>query len=63
MKKLDLCVDFIKKNLHLNSIIFGVQSLKEFREVINSNLISNVKYEKLLKKSEKNIIDPRKWTI
>ena len=63
LKKLDLCVDFIKKNLHLNSIIFGVQSLKELREVINSNLISNVKYEKLLKKSEKNIIDPRKWTI
>ena len=54
LKKLDLCVDFIKKNLHLNSIIFGVQSLKELREVINSNF--KYKYEKLLKKSEKILL-------
>ena len=63
LKKLDLCIDFIKKNLHLNSIIFGVQSLKELKEVINSNFIQKVKYKQFLNKVEKDVIDPRKWKI
>jgi aryl-alcohol dehydrogenase-like predicted oxidoreductase/RimJ/RimL family protein N-acetyltransferase len=61
--RLDLCVDFIKKNNFIDKMIFGVHNINHFKQITNSNILKNINYPSKLISKETKIIDPRKWYL
>lgn len=61
--RLDLCVDFIKKNNFIDKIIFGVHNINHFKQITNSNILNKINYPSKLISKETKIIDPRKWYL
>lgn len=61
--RLDLCVDFVKKNNFIDKIIFGVHDISHFKQITNSKILKNISYPSKLISKETKIIDPRKWYL
>ena len=59
--KLDLCIDFIKKNNFVDKMIFGIHNIYHLKKIIDSNIQKKITYPIKLVSNKKNIIDPRKW--
>ena len=62
IKRLDLCLDFVKQNKFIDKLIIGVLDVKQLKQIANSNIKQKIIYTKKLSTDNLNIIDPRKWS-
>ena len=60
-KKILTCLNFIYKIQHLDKVVLGVSSYKQFNEIISLKLTKNTKYPKKIFNLSKNLVDPRSW--
>tara|TARA_Y100000768_G_scaffold388873_1_gene388135 strand:+ start:225 stop:1547 length:1323 start_codon:yes stop_codon:yes gene_type:complete len=62
IKRLDLCLDFVKQNKFIDKLIIGVLNVKQIKQIVNSRTKRKIIYTKKISTGNLNIIDPRKWS-
>lgn len=60
IKKIDAIFSFLKDNKHIDKIIFGVQDLKQLKEILSLK-IKKIRIPKYLESKDKNLISPNLW--
>ena len=60
IKKIDAIFSFLKDNKDIDKIIFGVQNLKQLKEVLSLRT-KKTKIPGYLASNDKNLISPNLW--
>ena len=63
LNKIECCINFIKSQKYIDEIVVGCDSYKNFIQIKKALRNKKTKYPKIkVKKSDKNLIDPRQWS-
>lgn len=60
IKKIDAIFSFLKDNKDIDKVIFGVQDLKQLKEILDLK-IKKIKIPNCLESKDKNLISPNLW--
>ena len=60
IKKIDAIFSFLKDNKDIDKIIFGVQDLKQLKEILSLK-IKKIRIPNYLESKDKNLISPNLW--
>ena len=58
---LECALNYVIKNKKIDKVVIGIDSLKQFKQILNSYLKKNISFKFKIKKLEEKFYNPSKW--
>jgi len=61
ISKLEACLNYVKKNKHIDKIIIGIDSVDNLKEIVKFFKKKSYKFPKGILSQDDNLLDIRRW--
>ena len=58
---LECALNYVIKNKKIDKVVIGIDSLKQFKQILNSYFKKNISFKFKIKKLEEKFYNPSKW--